>query len=95
MLDISLDGIQVLVQIGLSTGELSLHAVDSAKTSAENLYSTARLALNTWAHFVAQVDVDRGLWGVGVNGVMKYASKPAFGEETAEAGQSPILKWRG
>ncbi len=73
------NGIQSIVQIGLSTGELSLQAPNTAKNGAENIYSSNQVSWSAWNHFVAQVDTGRGLWAVGLNGLMTYAALPSFG----------------
>lgn len=72
------NGIQVLVQTG-ATGAMDLQIVNSARSASVSLTSSKLMSLNAWNHFVAQVDVENGLWGVGVNGVMEYAAKPVFG----------------
>lgn len=78
-------GIQVLVQLrGTAPNTtLELKFLNGARTGAVGLQSTVEVQAGTWSHIVAQCDLARNLIGVGVNGVMTYAERPAIGVPSA------------
>lgn len=79
------NGIQVLVRVKevAPNTALFLSVLNGARNGWFTLESAAKVQAGTWSHIVAQCDLARNLIGVGVNGVMTYAERPAIGVPSA------------
>ena len=77
----STNGIQVLVQLlaAAPNTKLNLQLINGSRSGSVSMQSTVKVQGDAWTHIVAQCDLANNLIGVGVNGVMTYAERPAIG----------------